>query len=450
MTWAVSQAAPLRNVEVVNDLLFFEYVAGDAAGYASGGWVSGADVGGAVSFGSQQQFMVRSSKASSFDMPVWNGVFAGTEGAPSAQCGSSGDDVSQPSISVQASVPLVAEKPYVRYEDGGKFSLVIPSAEKDVVGVPTNNNATVVGFESVYVATSSDSAKTINAKLASGLHVILSPGIYDLEDSIAITNADTVLLGLGFATLISPSNGEPCIMVGDVDGVRVAGVLLEAGAWSTKGAMLQVGETGTFAGCESNPTVLSDVFARVGGPSTGVGPVETMFLIQNGYTIIDNTWLWRADHYQNPDGSGNDLLVKNFDNTVKNGVVVTADNVFAYGLAAEHTTEDNVIWSGDAGTVFFYQAEINYDTTSDVWDHSCFVVGEGVTSFYGTGLGCYSYFRDHVAVAEKGIDTGGNSAVIIDKAVSVWLNGMDGSSIKNVIDADGLNVDETNHVAYSC
>ena len=406
------------------------------------------DVRGTTSFGSQQQFMVRSSSSSAFDKPVWNGVFAGVENAPASQCGNAAADSSQPSISSEKSVPLVAEKPFIKYEDGGKFSLVIPPVVKDSSGLPDyqDTNSTVVGFESVYVATSTDSAKAINDKLTSGLHVVLSPGIYNLEDTISITNSDTVLLGLGFATLICPSNGKPSITIMDVPGVRVAGVLLEAGPWETKGAMLQVGETGDFAGDESNPVVLSDVFARVGGQSNGVGPVESMFLIQSGYTVIDNTWLWRADHYANPDG-GDDLPVKNFDNAVKNGVVVTAENVFAYGLAAEHTTEHNVLWNGDSGTVLFYQAEINYDTTDDIWEYSCLKVGEDVSTFKGTGLGCYSYFRDHTSIAEIGIDA--NSA-FIDKAVSVWLNGEDGSGIKNIVRDDGLNVDETNHVQYKC
>ena len=85
--------------------------------------------------------------------------------------------------------------------------------------------------------------------------------------------------------------------MGDVSGVRVAGLLLEAGKWETKGGgMLEVGISGKFEGTASNPVVLTDVFARVGGPNTGVGPVDTMFLVNSGYTIIDNTWLWRADH----------------------------------------------------------------------------------------------------------------------------------------------------------
>ena len=307
MTWAVSQAAPLRNVKVDNDLLFFEYVTGDAAGYASGGWASGIEVGGTVSFGSQQQFAVRSSSASAFDMPVWNGVFAGVDGAPAPQCGSEGN----PSISVESEVPLIAEKPFITYvEDGGKFNLVVPGVESDTSGVAKPmKNATVVPFESVYVTDPSDTAAIINAKLAEGLHIVVTPGVYELEDSLEIKQENQVVLGLGFATLIAPSSGRPCVKVGDVGGVRVAGLLLEAGPWETTGGMLQIGETGKFEGSAANPIVLSDVFARVGGPTTGVGPVDTMFNVQSGFTVVDNTWLWRADH---TDGNGgDDVLVKN-------------------------------------------------------------------------------------------------------------------------------------------
>ena len=86
--------------------------------------------------------------------------------------------------------------------------------------------------------------------------------------------------------------------------------------------------------------VLSDVFARVGGDTTGVGPVDAMFNIEGDNAVIDNTWLWRADHIASDEVGGDDVLVKNSDNPVTNGLVVTGENVTAYGLASEHTIED--------------------------------------------------------------------------------------------------------------
>jgi len=111
MTWAVSQAAPIRNIVVDNDLLFFEYTLGDAAGYASGGWGSGLKTSGSVVYGSQQQFMTRSSEADKgFEKSVWSSVFVGCVGAPEEQCGG-GEDGGN--VAVVDFVGRVAEKPYV-------------------------------------------------------------------------------------------------------------------------------------------------------------------------------------------------------------------------------------------------------------------------------------------------------------------------------------------------
>jgi len=40
VTWAVSQAAPLRRIVVNNDIDLYKYDSGDAAGYASGGFMA--------------------------------------------------------------------------------------------------------------------------------------------------------------------------------------------------------------------------------------------------------------------------------------------------------------------------------------------------------------------------------------------------------------------------
>ena len=126
----------------------------------------------------------------------------------------------------------------------------------------------VVDFSEVYVADNhTDTATTINAKLAAGLHVVLSPGIYSLQSPLHLSHPNQVLLGLGLATLVA-ANGQPCITVGAVDGVRVAGLLLQAGSKPTK-TLLQWGASG-HEGDASNPGVLSDVYTRTGGPEQDV------------------------------------------------------------------------------------------------------------------------------------------------------------------------------------
>jgi len=72
-----------------------------------------------------------------------------------------------------------------------------------------------------------------------------------------------------------------------------------------------------------------------------------MMHIVKGNVVIDNVWLWRADH----DEVG---IVANSDNPCKNGIVVDGDDVSAYGLFSEHCLEDLTVWNGNNGLVYFY------------------------------------------------------------------------------------------------
>jgi len=151
-------------------------------------------------------------------------VFSGCVNAPSTHCGYNGG---KPYTNVQ-STPLIAEKPFIT-EKGGKYTLNIPHVEHNKVGTSHDwNNFDRVDFEHVYVAHEGDSAATINSKLNEGLHIVMQPGNYYLSDSIKVNKPNAVILGIGMATLIS-NTGKTCIEVGNVEGVRVAGVLLQAG-----------------------------------------------------------------------------------------------------------------------------------------------------------------------------------------------------------------------------
>ena len=98
--------------------------------------------------------------------------------------------------------------------------------------------------------------------MAAGLDILIQPGNYHLSESLKVNKAGQVILGIGMATLIS-TNGNACIEVGDVDSVRIAGVILEAG--TKKSDTLLKWGSGNFKGSSTTPGVMSDVFARVGG-----------------------------------------------------------------------------------------------------------------------------------------------------------------------------------------
>jgi len=428
MLWAVSQAAPLRRVIVNNDLVLYMYRSGGAADYASGGFMANSQVLGTVDSGSQQQWMTRNSEVGAWPDGVWNMVFVGSTGAPPSHCGMKPELCTHSYLNVETT-PTVAEKPFISIDESGMYSLNIPQVASDRIGVDFDAGVEV-GFEQVYVAdAASDTSTSINEALEKGLHVVLSPGIYSLDTSLELNHDGQVILGLGLATLIA-ANGQPAIKVGNVDGARVAGVLLEAGHVATE-TLLQWGD-GSFAGNAEDPGFLHDVFMRVGGPAAATDTqAKVMLQINSGNVIGDNLWLWRADHVQGG------ALVSGGDNPCDNALVVNGDDVTMYGLAAEHTLKDIVMWNGEKGAVYFFQSELPYDVTQDFADqgYSGYRVSDNVTTHKAYGVGVYHYFRDHEVTLPSGIVV---PEALEDSFVApfgVFLNGL--GTMTHVINGKG-------------
>lgn len=80
---------------------------------------------------------------------------------------------------------------------------------------------------------------------------------------------------------------------------------------------------------------------------TGSVQTDRMVTVNTGNTIIDNVWLWRADHDVN--GS-----VYDSRNYVATGLQVNGDNVYGYGLAVEHTLGNMLEWFGNNGHTYFF------------------------------------------------------------------------------------------------
>lgn len=255
-----------------------------------------------------------------------------------------------------------------------------------------------------------------------------------------------VLLGIGMATLVA-SNGKPCIEVGDVDNVRVAGLLLESGPVKSDVLLRWGNEKGM--GDENLPGIMSDVYVRAGGPNhQKVTPtmVGTMVIINRSGTIIDNTWLWRADH--DIDGSVSDSR-----NPSDTGIVVYGDHVQAYGLMVEHHLKNMAEWYGEHGKVVMYQSEFPYDVDTDYGDngyHSYFVA-ENVTNHKAYGVGAYAFFRDHPVIVENAINVPDNEGIVMLNSLSVFLWGQEKSGIRHVISGKGRSVGmHTDRVNWVC
>jgi hypothetical protein len=429
MLWAASQAAPVRRVKQNGDLYMFMYRSGnDAADFASGGFLANSQITGTTIPGSQQQYFVRNSELS-WTGGVWNMVFLGTEGAPASHCGLIDG---QASIVNAGATPTVAEKPFISITDAGSFKLNVPQLRTDSQGVDWGVGEQI-DFSEVFVADPNrDTAASINAKLDQGLHVVLAAGVYNLSEPLRLNHANQVLLGLGLATLV-PRNGQAAIMVGNVDGVRVAGVLLDAAEESYKTAfLLQWGEPNShFSGSAQNPGMLHDVFFRVGGPVLSGVAADVMLEINSGNVLGDDLWLWRGDH-----GPGGESVVDG-NNPSKIGARINGNDVTMMGLAVEHLLEDLVEWNGDRGATYFFQAEYPYDVNQSYGDnYVAYRVADNVTAHKGFGVGVYHYFRDYAVTVPSGISCPTALESSFESPLGVCLNGL--GTMQHIINEQGV------------
>ena len=422
MQWAVSQAVPFRRMHVRGDIVLHQN-----RGWASGGWMSDTVVDGNVGAGPQQQWISRNSEWGSWTGANWNMVFVGVPHPPE------GEWPTPPFTKVERT-PIVREKPFLEVDSNGAWNVRVPALRSNSSGVTWHDGATPgrsIPLAHFYIARAGiDSAATINAQLASGKDLLLTPGTYDLTEPIRVKRPDTVVMGLGFATL-RPTQGAAAMTTSDVDGIEIAGLLFDAGPEKSP-VLLDIGPKGSVANHARNPVALHDVFFRVGG--AGVGRTEGNLEINSNDTIVDHTWIWRADH---------GAEVGWTKNLSANGLVVNGNNVTIYGLFVEHHQQFQVLWNGNRGRTYFYQSEIPYDppdqasytsaTGTNGW--ASYKVADNVTEHEAWGLGVYSVFRHPDVVLSRAIEVPQKPGVRFHHMITVALD--DKGEISNVIDDKG-------------
>mmetsp|Transcript_64197 Transcript_64197/g.139487 ORF Transcript_64197/g.139487 Transcript_64197/m.139487 type:complete len:635 (+) Transcript_64197:117-2021(+) len=443
----VSQASPLRKVHVQGTLRLAGAVGGGIYdwGYASGGFTADSKVDAGVEFGGQQQFITRNSAippTEKYKHGAWSNVLVGCDGEYEVV----------PNQNLRATqvqtTERVAEKPYIVFE-GNRYFLMVPQPELSKKGITWENYSSEssdkiqkIDFESVYVATEGVStAAIINQKLADGKSVVFSPGIYKINEPIIVSNSNTVLLGLGMASVM-PAEDAPymdsLIFVKDgLEGVRISALLLEAGPAGTHSLL----KWGTRKGAVStNSGFMHDIFCRVGGDRDASLPearTNNMVEINTDNVVGDNLWLWRADHEAPRNGS-----VKDSRNKVWNAMAVNGDNVIMYGLFAEHVLHDQVVWSGENGKTFFFQCELPYDVTQQNFGepgYGGYVIGPHVQKHAVHGAGVYCFFADYDVHAKSGFKAPEDrTAITTENIFCVFLNGRGG--INHVLNDRGPGV----------
>jgi ricin-type beta-trefoil lectin protein len=429
--YAVSQASPMRRVHVTGNM-----VLDDNGGWSSGGFLSDSTVDGQVNSGSQQQWLSRNDQFGSWTGSNWNMVFVGDTHAPA-------QSFPNPPDTTVAQTPTQVEKPFLYVDPTGAYQVFVPSARANSSGTTWASGSepgTSLPISQFYVAKPGDSAATINAALAAGSNLLFTPGVYHLTDTIRVTRADTVVLGLGLATL-EADNGVVAMSTSDVGGVRIAGLLFDAGTTNSP-ILLQVGPAGSTGNHASDPTVLSDVFARIGGAA--VGKATESVEVNSSDVIGDDLWLWRADHTYGVGWTSN---------TARNGLVVNGARVTMYGLAVEHYQQYSVVWNGNGGRTYFFQNELPYDVPNQSsWmngstrGYAAYKVADSVTTHEAWGLGSYCYFSTNSSVvADHAFEVPNVSGVKFHDLVTVSLGGT--GTIAHIINTSGNPVNSSSTVA---
>jgi hypothetical protein len=409
MRWNTSQAAPVRRVDIVGNL--------DLAGGVGGGnLISNSRISGNVTagfdwttdptpVGGQFYYYIHDSQIGSFQGHFANFVFSGVKGAPASQY-NPGD------VTAYKTTPISREAPFL-YVDHGSFKVFVPDSRSEVSGFhwgardrqaegqhgnqdgrdgENDCYGSSLPLDQFFIAKPTDSSAAINEQLRRGKNLILTPGVYSVTESIHVVRPNTIIMGLGLAT-ITPTSGTAAIHVDNVPGVSISAITVDANTVNSA-VLVQVGTQGAKArgggGDGANPTTLSDVFIRVGG--SYAGHATTSVEVNQDDVLIDYIWAWRADH-------GNQGTTGWTVNTGAHGLVVNGDKVTALGLFVEHYQQTQVVWNGDAGRTIFLQSEAPYDPpnqsaymngTEDGYPY--YEIGEHVRSHEASGMSVATLF----------------------------------------------------------
>ena len=419
--WAVSQAAPMRRI-------YSERTLRTQWGH---GWVSGgfaADCYFVAPAGSdhQQQWYYRNSVLEkgrgAFREEKYNYCFHGVELGDGADKATYRDNWAEGgNVTYIPTVPVVREKPFLFVDRKGRYKVFRPALRRDSHGLSYSRTSMGEGEtfdvkKDFFVVQEGVSAVEMNRQLARGKHLLFAPGLYTLSEPLRVTRPGTIVLGLGLATLIPGEGQETAIMVDDVDGVTIASLMFDAHYSSH--SLLQVGgevnaagpSTGKDAATRTagracvrhseNPTLLADLFFRVGGFRPSPVHVDVAVVINSADVIGDHFWIWRADHGVRGSVGWN-------VNTSPCGLMVNGDHVTLYGLFNEHFQQYQTLWHGEYGRTYFYQCETPYDApnqpaymseggTRD--GYAAYKVADHVEHHYATAFGIYDVLHQEIRI----------------------------------------------------
>ena len=186
--------------------------------------------------------MTRNSDLDGWSNGVWNQVFCGDPGAPAQNFDNGGV------YTTLATCPVTEEEPFLYTDSQGNHNVFVPAVQHNSSGpawASGTEAGTSIPLSKFFVANPGTSGAAMTAAMARGLNLILTPGVYDLNQPIVVSQPDTVVLGLGMATLV-PQHGNAAMMVVSNSGVKLSGLIIDAGPVNSP-VLLSVGTPGPGA-----------------------------------------------------------------------------------------------------------------------------------------------------------------------------------------------------------
>lgn len=436
--WAVSQAAPLRRIYSTRTLRTQW-----GNGWVSGGFAADCHFEAPAGSDHQQQWYYRNSILNKgrgeFREIKYNYCFQGVELGPDVDRSTYRDNWDEGgNVTFIPTTPIIREKPFLFMGKDGRYKVFRPALRHESSGLSYTRESIGEGEEidvekDFFIVKPGATASEMNRQLRAGRHLLFTPGMYTLEEPLYITRPGTILLGLGYATVIPGEGCETAIMVDEVDGVTIASLMFDAHYSSH--SLLQVGpKAGTKVRHTDNPTLLADLFFRVGGFRSGRVNVDEAVIINSHDVIGDHFWIWRADHGVR--GSvGWDV------NTSANGLVVNGDHVTMYGLFNEHFQQYQTLWNGEHGRTYFFQCETPYDAPNQAAymsengsrdGYAAYKVADHVQNHFATAFGIYDVLHNDIRI-ESSMEVPSNAGIRLHNICNNCLSNQPGKGFGFVV-----------------
>lgn len=413
--WAISQATSIRRGHFKGDLFLSDTTGGN--GWSSGGFIANSKIDGTINPGSQQQFLMRNDTFDNWTHSNMNMVFEGCIGEiPSEEW------LVNRTTSKEYSLDVI-EKPYLVFDEEKGFGYMIFNDITDYKGHNWDNQkGEFIPISEFSIVHPRNTAKEINEILKNNKYVLFTPGIYQIDETLEVNNDDSIILGMGYATLSAVNDVKTIMKVRSANN-KICSILFQS-----------EGKTENYLFLENNKentahALLSDLFFRVGGHTQNNVNVDTCLVIDQDNVLCDHFWIWRADHGKN---------IGYYKNYAKYGCVINGQNVTCHSLMIEHFYKYQLIWNGENGEVIFYQSETPYDlpnqsywmrydegyTGEEAFGYPSYKINKQVNNHKAYGLGIY--YINTSGIYEKcytGLETPYNDEIYLEHISARYFGG---------------------------